>query len=200
MADYVLIHGGMNDGDVWKDVVSILEEKGHEVLAPTLTGPEETGLEDNVAEVCDLITENELRDVILVGHSYGAMVITGAADTIPEEISRLVYIDSVVPESGKSLFGMIEERGIDLEQFGVVRYRPFTDSLYFDEQKIRELPKAYIHCMKSEFLEIGTPFFIEVVEHAERDNWDCFELDCGHHCMVSRPAEVAKILLLSAVY
>ncbi|MBN1288121.1 MAG: alpha/beta hydrolase [Actinobacteria bacterium] len=195
MADYVLIHGGMNDGGVWKDVVTILEENGHEVLAPTLTGPEEIGLEDNIAEVCDLITENELRDVILVGHSYGAMVITGTADTIPEEIGRLVYIDSVVPESGKSLFSLIESRGVDLERCGVVRYRPFTDPLYFDEEKLRELPKSYIHCTGSEFLEAGTQFFKEVVDNSRRDNWDYFEIDSDHHCMISKPGEVAEILL-----
>lgn len=195
MADYVLIHGGMNDGRVWKDVVAILEEKGHDVLAPTLSGPEGISLEDNVAEICDLITENELRDVVLVGHSFGAMVITGVADTVPEEIGRLVYIDSVVPESGKSLFGIIEERGMELEQLGVESYRPFTDPLYFDEEKLREFPKTYVNCAKSEFLEIGTPFFIEVVEKAEIDNWDYYKIDSNHHCMISRPAEVAEILL-----
>jgi pimeloyl-ACP methyl ester carboxylesterase len=195
MADYILVHGARNDGSVWDEVVSLLQERGQRAFAPTLSGPEDVDLDDNISEVCDIITRENLDKVVLVGHSYAAMVITGVVDRMPERIKNLVFIDSAVPASGKSLFDMIESYGVSTAEYGLEPERPFTEPLYFDEERMRRIPKTYIHCTESEFLEAGKAAFRHVVEHTERDRWDFFELETDHHCMVSEPRKVAEILL-----
>lgn len=111
MGDFVLIHGGWHGGWCWDDVALRLRAKGHRVFAPTLAGLAERahlidavqGPDDHAAEVAGLIRARDLRDVTLVGHSYGGMVIAGAAGRIADRISHLVYLDAFVPAvSGQS--------------------------------------------------------------------------------------------------
>jgi hypothetical protein len=195
MADYVLVHGGQKDGSVWDLVVPLLEEHGHRVCAPSLSKPETSSLSEHVSEVCGLIEEENLNGIILVGHSYASLVITGVADRIPESTKHLIYVDSSVPRNGKSLYGMLEDLGISSEEYGLPQEPPFLEPLHFDEEKIQKMPKTYVHCTKSEFIAVGKPVFNAVVENAKRDNWDYFQIDSDHTCMVSHPAELAEILL-----
>lgn len=111
MATYVLIHGAWHGGWCWKHVTERLRAAGHVVHAPTLTGngatrhlgSERITLETHTRDVLGLLAAEELDDVILVGHSYGGMVITSAADRAAAKIRRLVYLDAFVPENGDSL-------------------------------------------------------------------------------------------------
>ena len=111
MGIYVLIHGGGHGGWCWDRLTPLLEEAGHLVFAPTLSGvgerlkeaTPETSLETHIAEVAELIAGEDLANVILAGHSYGGMVITGVADRIPSCISRLVYLDAAIPENDEAL-------------------------------------------------------------------------------------------------
>ena len=88
MATFVLIHGAWHGGWCWKVVAPALRRAGHEVYAPSLTGLGERkhlaspaiDLETHIQDVVGLLEMEDLRDVVLVGHSYGGMVITGAAD------------------------------------------------------------------------------------------------------------------------
>ncbi|MEA2051462.1 MAG: alpha/beta hydrolase [Euryarchaeota archaeon] len=96
MANYVLVHGGEATGQIWNQVAPLLQEHGHYVFCPTLSNPENSGLSDHISEVCSLIENEHINNVILVGHSYGGMVITGIADRMPEKIDRSIYVDSVV--------------------------------------------------------------------------------------------------------
>ena len=195
MLPYVLIHGGHNDGGVWDAVTPILKKEGHRVFAPTLADPDKTTLDGHITEVCTLIEANRLERIILVGHSYGSMVITGTADRLAERIARLVYIDSVVPGSSDSLFGIMEECGASYTKFGLTADRPFVDPLFFDEAKVRAIPKSYIHCRKSEFLAVGKCAYARVIKNTRIDHWTCYELDSPHHCMNAVPEQVAAILL-----
>ncbi|MGH8724055.1 MAG: alpha/beta fold hydrolase, partial [Burkholderiales bacterium] len=107
MTTFVLIHGAWHGGWCWRFVRPLL--KGHEVFAPSLTGLGERkhlvradiGLDTHIEDVAALLEMEDLKDVVLVGHSYGGMVITGAAARAPARIQRLVYLDAFVPESGK---------------------------------------------------------------------------------------------------
>ncbi|AEY93808.1 esterase [Streptomyces hygroscopicus subsp. jinggangensis 5008] len=91
-------------------MVPLLEAAGHRVFAPSLTGfgdkahllGPEVGLDTHVDDVVGLITEENLRDVVLVGHSYAGLVISSTANRIPERIAHLVYLDAMVPEDGES--------------------------------------------------------------------------------------------------
>ena len=195
MANYVLVHGGHSSGSVWEKVVPLLEKQGHAVFHPTLTAPEKTTLEGHVSEVCTLTEQNRLEQVILVGHSYAGLVITGVANRMPERINRLVYVDSVIPVDGKSLYGIIETYGFSYQKFGLMPDKPFIEPLFFDEDKTGKIMKTYIHCTKSEFLEVGRKAFARVLENPRREHWAYYELDTVHACMMTTPDEVAEILL-----
>ncbi len=111
MAIYVLVHGGWFGVWCWYKVVPLLQAAGHSVYTPTLTGvgeqaallTPEIGLDTHIQDVVNLIETKDLQQVILVGHSYSGMVITGVADRVPDRIAHLVYLDAVVPRDGQSL-------------------------------------------------------------------------------------------------
>lgn len=111
MANYVLVHGGWFGAWCWYKVVPLLQAAGHSVYTPTLTGvgeqaallTPEIGLDTHIQDVVNLIETKDLQQVILVGHSYSGMVITGVADRVPDRIAHLVYLDAVVPRDGQSI-------------------------------------------------------------------------------------------------
>jgi pimeloyl-ACP methyl ester carboxylesterase len=92
----------------------LLRERGHELFTPTYTGLGERGhlasmhvdLDSHIQDVCAVLTMEDLRDVVLVGHSYGGMVATGVADREAGRIARLVYLDAFVPRDGQSVFDL----------------------------------------------------------------------------------------------
>lgn len=111
MATFVLVHGSMHGGWCWKRVAPLLRVGGHEVVAPTLTGLGErchlahpvVDLDTHIQDVLAVLECEELRDVVLVGHSYGASVITGVADRAPDRIAQLVFLNGVMPSDGQAL-------------------------------------------------------------------------------------------------
>ena len=111
MATFVLVHGAWHGGWCWQKVTPFLEEAGHEVYAPTLTGlaeraselSPEVGLETHIQDIVGLLVDKNLHGVILVGHSSSGMVITGVVDQVPERIAHLVYLDTFVPRDGEAL-------------------------------------------------------------------------------------------------
>jgi pimeloyl-ACP methyl ester carboxylesterase len=111
MSTFVLVHGGGHGGWCYSKVARILRAEGHEVYAPTLTGLGERShlmrpgvdLDMHIRDVVAVLYYEDLRDVILVGHSYGGMVITGVADRAADRVGRLVYLDAANPVNGQSL-------------------------------------------------------------------------------------------------
>src|SRR6202163_5032283 len=111
MATFALVHGAWFGGWCWQKVIPFLEAAGHEVYAPTHTGlaeraselSPEVGLDTHIQDIVALLEEKNLHGVILVGHSYGGMVITGVVDQVPERIAHLVYLDTFVPRDGDSM-------------------------------------------------------------------------------------------------
>jgi pimeloyl-ACP methyl ester carboxylesterase len=108
MAIYVLVHGAWQSGPLLEPTAALIRAQGHEVFLPTLAGnrpgdSKHIGLEDAVQSLIDFFVEHELNDVILVGHSYSGMVITGVADRIPDKLRRVVYWNAFVPNDGESL-------------------------------------------------------------------------------------------------
>lgn len=195
MADYVLVHGGKKNGIVWEAVVSLLEEKGHRVFAPTSSDPETSTLDRHVSEVCGLLESEGLKSVIMAGHSYASFIITGVADRMPERIAHLVYVDSSLPSPGQSLKRIFADHGINFEDYGIPEAPPFLEPLVYDDKRLAGIPKTYIWCEKSQFAIVSRPAYEKVIKNAEGDNWDYSTLDSDHMCMVSHPAELAEILL-----
>lgn len=111
MATFVLVHGGGHGGWCYAKVTRRLRDAGHDVHAPSLTGLGERShlrspgidLDTHLTDIAALLHYEDLHDVVLVGHSYGGMVITGAADRAPGRIGRLVYLDAANPRNGDSL-------------------------------------------------------------------------------------------------
>jgi pimeloyl-ACP methyl ester carboxylesterase len=111
MVTYVLVHGGGHGGWCYQRVARPLRAAGHEVYAPTLSGCGDRArlisaaidLDTHITDVVELLRYEDLSDVILVGHSYGGMVITGIADRAAERIGKLVYLDAANPKNGESL-------------------------------------------------------------------------------------------------
>jgi len=112
---YVLIHGAWHGGWCWRLVAPMLRRAGHEVFTPSLTGMgdrkhlwrADIDLELHIADVVSLLETHDLQEVILLGHSYGGMVVTGAADRCAKRIRRLIHFDAFVPENGKSLLDYV---------------------------------------------------------------------------------------------
>ncbi len=111
-ATFVLVHGAWHGGWCYARVAGLLRARGHTVFTPTLTGQGERAhllsgsinLSTHIEDVLGVFAFERLDDVVLAGHSYGGMVITGVADRIPERIRALAYLDAFVPENGQSLF------------------------------------------------------------------------------------------------
>ena len=115
MTTYVLVHGAWHGGWCWKKVSPMLRATGAEVYAPTLTGmgerahmnnlldPSDITLDVHIQDVVQMMIYEGLEDVVLVGHAYAGMVITGVAEVCPERISHMVYVNGVTPSHGESM-------------------------------------------------------------------------------------------------
>lgn len=112
---YILLHGAWHGGWCWRSVADTLRARGHRVFTPTQTGlgerkhlltPDIT-LETFVQDLLNVLEMEELTQVILVGHSFGGLAISGAADRAPARIRNLVYLDSVILQDGQAVFGVL---------------------------------------------------------------------------------------------
>ncbi|MFU1858320.1 hypothetical protein BWD42_13525 [Sphingobacterium sp. CZ-UAM] len=112
---YVIVHGAWGGAWQFKKTANELEKKGHKVYRPTLTGLGERyhladtsiRLQTHINDVINTILFEDLRDIVLVGHSYGGMVITGVADSLPDRIKKLVYLDAILPEDQESVLTLM---------------------------------------------------------------------------------------------
>ena len=112
---FVLLHGAFHGGWCWRDVARPLRAAGHTVFTPTQTGLGErrhllshaVDLEVFAQDLTNILEAEELVDAILVGHSFGGIVLTMAADRMPERIRHLVYLDGAVLGRGESVFGAL---------------------------------------------------------------------------------------------
>lgn len=194
MPHYLFIPGGRRKKEDWDAVRDILEPRGWQTGAITLSDPEHSTLTEHISQVVGHVSSKDLTDVHLVGHSYGSFVITGAAAAIPERIAGLVFVDAAVPRSGQSLFDIFAEAGVKPGKYWIPGWPPFKEPISFDEEVIKNLPKRYINCLQSQFFELNAGFARQVQQNAERDNWDYQELDTEHYCMIKDPEQLAAAL------
>ncbi len=228
----VLVHGAWHGGWCWARVVPLLRDAGHAVFAPTLTGlgdrahlfHPDIGLADHVADVVALIEAEELSDLVLVGHSYAGMVISGVAERAAGRIRRLVYLDAFVPEHGQSLMALARPApageapprpegnrvpsrttsffGIDdADDAAWVARRVVDQPLLTMTQPLdaptgaaQSLPRTFVYCS-------GRPMgsFDQFKARFETDPaWRYHDLPTGHDAMVTDPAGLAALLLAEA--
>jgi pimeloyl-ACP methyl ester carboxylesterase len=220
MAIYVLVHGGFVGGWIWAKVRHYLEEAGHRVYTPTLTGLGERShlvspildLETHVQDIANVLRFEDLADVILVGNTYGGMVITGVADAVPERVRHLVYVDAFVPRDGESMFDLITPslRSQFLAQANTSgdgwRVEPLTDG---DPRRVAQPLKTLrqpIHLRKSAsgsfrrtFVRCTNPRSPSLDSSEERvrseTGWEYRELETGNRAALLAPRELADLLL-----
>lgn len=117
MTTFVLVAGAWGGSWCWRFVAKALRAAGYEVYTPTLTGMGDrahlghalVNLDTHVQDVLNVLYYENLKNVVLVGHSYGGMPITGVADTASDRLDRLVYLDAVMPDDGQSFFDVCPE-------------------------------------------------------------------------------------------
>lgn len=122
---FVLVHGATAGGWEWKSTGKFLTDDGHTVYRATLTGLGERehlnspdiDLQTHINDVVNLILYEDLHDVVLTGHSYGGMVVTGVMDRIPERIRHVVFLDAAVPQDGQSIWDLFGGQGMDPDRF-----------------------------------------------------------------------------------
>jgi len=216
MATYVLVHGGSMSTDgwnrltnrntyppggrlggrIWDGTVAMLREHGHRAYTPTLADEHTHNLTDHIGQVCSLVNREDLREVILVGHSYGGMVITGVAARVPARIRRLVYIDAALPDPGESLFDQFAEGGVDPLSFaGLEAASAYIEKLPFDPRKNQRLPKTYVLCTGSEFAAVTQVARRKV---AMQTGWTYLELPTSHVPMATMPKRFYRLMLTIA--
>ena len=229
MADFVLVHGAWHGAWCWSRVLPPLWAAGHRAFAVTLTGLGERAhllsksitLDTHIADVAQLIEAEELLDAVLVGHSYGGMVITGVADRLSARLHHLVYLDAVVPLPGESWSSghsletqatrrqAIAETGVlappDPAVFGLTgtdrawvarRQTPqpgrvYDAALNFDAARLAALPRTFIDCNSP---ALATIALMRARVRAE-PGWSLAEIATGHDAMVSAPQALVDILL-----
>ncbi|MEM7543188.1 MAG: alpha/beta hydrolase [Pseudomonadota bacterium] len=119
MATFVIVHGAWHEGQLFEGVASFIRQAGHEVVLPTIAGngagaDKSVGLAAAIGSIAEAVESADLSDIVLCGHSYGGMIITGVADRIGDRIRRLVYWNAFVPNDGESLNDMVPDNYVAL--------------------------------------------------------------------------------------
>lgn len=214
MATFILVHGASLGGWIWKTVSATLSAAGHLVYRPSLTGQgdrahlkDSASLDTHIRDISNLILAEELDDVILVGHSYGGMVVTGVADCIPECVRILAYIDGLVPTDGQSATDVRQQYVPSMEVLANP-YAVLPEQQKWFDGKLVDLP---LNCRSDPIRLTGRhatvpAVFIRASRHpsiamdaildrSRKAGWQTLEID-GLHCpMVDAPDAVARVLL-----
>lgn len=233
MSTYLLVHGGWHGGWYWGRVTPILREAGHEVFTPTLTGlgerahllSPEIDLETHIEDILGVLKYEDLRDVILVGHSYAGIIIAAVAGRAAERLAHLVYLDAFVPKDGESLTDVIgpdfvavfrervqtEGEGwrlppLPLEDIGItdekdlswMRPKLVDQPFKTFSQPVRLGNQAASEALPRTFVYCNDPAigpYDRFAEMARIEGWRYREIATGHFPMVTAPRRTADLLL-----
>jgi pimeloyl-ACP methyl ester carboxylesterase len=227
---FVLVHGAWHGGWCWRRVSDLLEKKGHKVFAPTMTGLGErshlidakVNLATHVTDIVNVIKWEGLKDIVLVGHSYGGMIISGVAEQMHGSIGSIVFLDAFVPESGDSLAVKasqpVRETIAALAQKGELAMKAVPAAVF----RVNENDRAWVDAMctphpmatltdkititgardrvgkKAYIRAKGYPSvpFDGFHERLKADAaWRVYKLPSGHDAMVDMPERLTEILL-----
>jgi pimeloyl-ACP methyl ester carboxylesterase len=224
MATFVLVHGATAGGWIWQSLPSRLRAAGQEVYTPTLTGlgerrhlfnPDIT-METHILDILNVLDFEDLKHVVLVGHSYGGAVITGVAERGVERIAHLVYIDAFVPHDGESVkdlydppvagalaeyymnggrSGMADRTDIEDARFTAHPLKTFVEPLHLKNKTAKTLPRTYIFCTEKHKMGLRAQGIVRSASRARAAGWEYHELHTDHHPMWTMPAELTDILL-----
>lgn len=230
MSTFVLVHGAWHGGWVWQRVVPALRAAGHEVHTPTLTGLSDRahlldpriGLSAHIQDVVALVEAYDADDVVLVGHSYGGLVVTGVADRLPKRLRMRIHLDAFVGNDGDAAIDLLPptvaghyRESVAGPGFGwLIPVRPLEKLGVTDRADVEWLvPRLSPHPWLSyteplrltgEGERVPAAFvectdwmrvFTTQAEKAGARGWPTYEIATGHEAMVTAPDELALLLL-----
>ena len=224
----LVCHGAWSAGWAWKKMHPLMRAAGHRLLTPTYTGLGERAhlanpsidLETHIQDVLNVIQYEDLRDIVLLGHSYGGMVATGVADRARDRIAQLIYLDAFVPNDGQSLLDLNEparERMRELAKDGDgwrVPPNPSppdtspADLEWLTPRRVHmpvkcfetrlklhggelTLPRSYIYCTR---IPPGDTFGQFAARARNEGGWRYFEIDASHSPNVTAPEALMALL------
>jgi pimeloyl-ACP methyl ester carboxylesterase len=225
---FLVCHGAWSAGWAWKKVHPLMQAAGHRLVTPTYTGLGERAhlahrgidLDAHIEDMLNVIKYEDLRDIVLVGHSYGGMVATGVADRAREKIRQLIYIDAFVPQDGQSLLDLNEVARPRMEELSKtgdgwrvppnptppdtppadlewLTARRVDMPIKCFEAKLRllggplTLPRSYIYATRIAPADTFGPF----ARMAKGDAaWSYYELDASHSPNVTAPEALMALL------
>ena len=227
---FVLVHGAWHGGWCWRRVSDLLEAKGHKVFAPTLTGLGERShlmraginISTHATDVANLIKWERLTGVVLCGHSYGGLVVSGVAEKSAAAISSIVFLDAFVPENGDSMADLTSQTVRDnlktAAERGDLGVPPRSAAAFLVNAK----DQAWVDAMcvpqpigtmtekitltgarerigKKAYIRASAypnPGFDTAYARVKADtSWRTYEVPCGHDVMVDMPERLTEILV-----
>ncbi len=227
---FVLVHGAWHGGWCWRRVCDPLEGLGHKVYAPTLAGLADRShllspaidLAAHASDIANLIKWERLEDVVLVGHSYGGMVVTEVAERVAPAIASIVYLDAFLPEPGQRLLDLASpatRKAIEEAiATGATSLKPIPPAVF----GVNEADRAWVEAMctpqpagtftqavsgtrgrdaipRRTYIRASayaSPSFDAALTKAKAlPGWSTYEVDCGHDVMVDSPQRLVEILI-----
>jgi pimeloyl-ACP methyl ester carboxylesterase len=223
LAVFVVAHGAWSAGWAWKKMRPLMRAAGHEFWTPTYTGLGERAhlatpdvdLNTHIQDVVNVLEFEDLKDIVLVGHSYGGMVATGVADRARERIRQVIYLDAFVPEDGKSLTDYLDQQGKNAREAGgdswlvppmgmppdtpqadqdwaMPRRKPQPGKCFATPIELSGKalpPRSYIYCMRA----APDDRFGQFARRAKQEGWGYYEIDASHNPHITMPEGLAKL-------
>jgi pimeloyl-ACP methyl ester carboxylesterase len=228
---FVLVHGAWHGGWCWRRVARVLRDAGHEVFTPTLTGfgerahllSADIGPDTLVQDVVAVLDNEELTDVVLVGHSFGALVSLAVAERVPDRVRRVVLLDGLVVEAGEPAFAGLPPESAAARTdaaaasggvafpppggaaFGLTRpediawvdrrLTPHPLRTYAEPFPLRAPLGAGRPVTYVACTDPAYPAIHSAHAIARREDWELRELAAGHDAMISAPEATTALLM-----
>ena len=230
---FVLVHGAWHGGWCWRRVADRLRREGHQVFTPTLTGVGERAhligcdisLATHIADVVNVITSEDLADVVLCGHSYGGFVISGVAEEAEVRVAAIVFLDAFVPHNGEAMADIASRTTRDAIAATVARGERTIAPISAAFFRVNDADRAWVdgrctphpiatmterialtgareRIAKKAYVRASGypsgPFDATAARLKAQAGWQIHNLPCGHDAMVDMPEAVAEILVAMA--
>lgn len=218
----VFVHGAWAGGWQFQKLQPLLEERGYEVWRPTLTGLGERshlahpniGLETHIEDIVNFLRFEKLDDIILVGHSYGGMVVTGVVDRVPDRVKQVIYLDAMVPKDGESV---VDIMGAPAEQWleSIVKdglivppwvtpetpfphdtphpLKTFTDAIVLKNPAAQDIPATYILTVEKGREARQDDFYAQSLR-ARKRGWTVLQLEADHNPQQTAPEATVELI------
>jgi pimeloyl-ACP methyl ester carboxylesterase len=231
--NFVLVHGAWRGGWCWRRVADRLERKGHKVYAPSLTGLGDRShligtrptVTTHIDDIANIIRFDDLQRVVLVGHSYGGLVISGVAEKVQPQLASMVFLDAFVPQNGQTVMSLSRQGLRDNVNAAIKRGElgiPPASAAIFN---VNEKDRAYVDrkCTPQPIGTYGDPVkltgarekiarktyirakgfnsagFDAIAARLRADpSWNVHDMPCGHDAMIDMPDRLTELLLAAS--